>query len=72
LAMKTTVLAYLIGLGGLAAVIFGLWGLVTDKVPEHRMRDYMSAIQTIAVGLVLIASARGLLLLLIIATHPLR
>jgi hypothetical protein len=70
--MKTTVLAYLIALGGLGAVIFGLWGLFTAKVPEHRIRDYMSAVQTIAVGLVLIASARGLLLLLIIATHPLR
>jgi hypothetical protein len=73
--MKTTILAYVIALGGLATLIFGLWGLynlITDKVAEPRPRDYMLPIQTIAVGLVLIGLARVLLLsLVILATHQL-
>jgi uncharacterized membrane protein YidH (DUF202 family) len=73
--MKTTILAYVIALGGLATLIFGLWGLynlITDKVAERRPRDYMLPIQTIAVGLVLIGLARVLLLsLVILATHQL-
>src|SRR5262249_4438830 len=69
LAMKTTVLAYIIGLGGLAMIIFGLWSLyllITERVAELRIRDYASPIQTIAVGLGLIGLARALQLLLFI------
>jgi len=28
LAMKTTILAYVIALGGVAMIVFGLWGLL--------------------------------------------
>ena len=67
--MKTTILAYVIGLGGLATIVFGLWGLyvlITERVAEVRLRDYMSPVQTIAVGFVLIGLARVLQLLLLI------
>lgn len=67
--MKTTILAYVIGLGGLATIVFGLWGLyalITERVAEVRLRDYMSPVQTIAVGCVLIGLARVLQLLLVI------
>jgi len=67
--MKTTVLSYIIGLGGLAMIIFGLWSLyflITERVAELRMRDYVLPIQTIAVGLGLIGLARALQLLLFI------
>ena len=67
--MKTTILAYIIAFGGLAIIIFGVWGLYslsTDSVAEHRAKDYLSPIQTIGVGLVLIGLARALLLLLVI------
>jgi hypothetical protein len=67
--MKTTILAYVIAFGGLAMIIFGFWGLYslsTDSVAELRARDYLSPIQTIGVGLVLIGLARALLLLLVI------
>jgi hypothetical protein len=39
--MKTTVLAYVIALGGLAMIVFGLWGLYTlfkERVTEVRLR----------------------------------
>jgi len=73
--MKTTILAYVIALGGLATLIFGLWGLytlITENVAERRMRDYMLPIEIIAVGLVLIGLARALLLLLVIFAAPIR
>jgi hypothetical protein len=70
LAMKTTILAYVIGLGGLATIVFGLWGLyiilIRERVAEVRPRDYMPPVQTIAIGLVLIGLARALQLLLVI------
>ena len=70
--MKTTILAYVIALGGVAMIVFGLWGhyiLVRERASELRLRDYIPTIQTIAVGLVLIGVARALQLsLLIFAT----
>jgi hypothetical protein len=71
--MKTTILAYVIALGGLAMIVFGVFGLyvlITEKVAELRMKDYIPPIQTIAVGFVLIGLARALqLLLLVLAAH---
>jgi hypothetical protein len=70
--MKTTILAYVIALGGVAMIALGLWGLyilIRERVAELRLRDYVPTIQTIAVGLVLIGVARALqVLLLIFAT----
>jgi len=66
--MKTTILAYVIALGGVAVIVVGLWGLyvlIKERVGELRLRDYIPPIQTIAVGLVLIGLARALQLLLL-------
>jgi hypothetical protein len=69
-AMKTTILAYVIALGGIAMIVFGLWGLyiilIRERVAELHPRDYLPPIQTIAIGLVLIGLARALQLLLVI------
>ena len=68
----TIILAYVIALGGVAMIVFGLWSLYIrfkERVPELRLRDYISAIQTIAVGFVLIGLARVLQLLLLIFTE---
>jgi len=67
--MKTTILAYVIALGGIAMIVVGLWGLyilIKERVAELHLRDYLPPIQTIAVGLVLIGLARALLLLLVV------
>jgi len=67
--MKTTILAYVIALGGVAMIVFGLWGLyilITERVAELRLRDYIPTIQTIAVGFVLIGLAQVLRLSLLI------
>jgi len=67
--MKTTILAYLIALGGVAMIVFGLWGLynlIKERVAELRLRDYMPTIQTIVVGFGLIGLAQALRLLLVI------
>jgi hypothetical protein len=67
--MKTTILAYVIALGGVAMIALGLWGLyilIRERVAELRLRDYIPTIQTIAVGLVLIGLAQALRLLLVI------
>jgi uncharacterized membrane protein YidH (DUF202 family) len=69
LAMKTTILAYVIALGGVAMIALGLWSLyvlITERVTELRLRDYIPTIQTIAVGLVLIGLAQALRLSLLI------
>jgi hypothetical protein len=58
-----------IAFGGVAMIGFGLWGLymlITERVAELRLRDYIPTIQTIAVGFVLIGLARALRLLLVI------
>jgi hypothetical protein len=67
--MKTTILAYVIALGGVAMIALGLWGLyivIRERVAELRLRDYIPTIQTIAVGFVLIGVAQALRLLLLI------
>jgi hypothetical protein len=67
--MKTTILAYVIALGGIAMIVVGLWGLyilIRERVAGLHLRDYLPPIQTIAVGLVLIGLARALQLLLVI------
>jgi hypothetical protein len=67
--MKTTILAYVIALGGISMIVVGLWGLyilIRERVAELHLRDYLPPIQTIAVGLVLIGLARALQLLLVI------
>jgi uncharacterized membrane protein YidH (DUF202 family) len=69
LAMKTTILAYVIALVGVAMIAFGLWGLynlLAEGVAELRLRDYTPTIQTIAVGFVLIGLAQALRLLLVL------
>jgi hypothetical protein len=64
--MKTVVLAYVIALGGVAMIVVGLWNLYILIRARLRLRDYIPAIQTIAVGFVLISLARSLQLLLLI------
>ena len=65
----TKILANVIGVGGVAMIALGLWGFYVLMVGELRLREYILAIQTIAVGFVLIGLARALqLLLLIFAT----
>jgi uncharacterized membrane protein YidH (DUF202 family) len=67
--MKTTILAYVIALGGLAMIVYGLWGhyiLIREGASEPRLRHYIPTIQTIAVGLILIGVARALQLLLLV------
>jgi threonine/homoserine efflux transporter RhtA len=64
--MKTTILAYVIALGSVAMIAFGLWSLyilITERVAELRLRDYISTIQTIAVGFGLAQALRLLLLI---------
>jgi hypothetical protein len=62
--MKTTILANVIVLGGVAMIALGLWCLYIVMVAELRLRDYILTIQTIAVGFVLIGLAQALRLLL--------
>jgi thiol:disulfide interchange protein len=71
--MKTAILAYVIALGGLSMIAFGVWRLyilMKERVAERRlMRDYISMIQTIAVGFGLIGVAQALRLLLQLMPH---
>jgi hypothetical protein len=60
----TTILANVIGVGGVVMIALGLWGLYVLMVGELRLRDHLLTIQTIAVGFVLIGLAQGLRLLL--------
>jgi hypothetical protein len=66
MAMKTAVLAYVIALGGVAMIIFGIYGLIRERAAELGLKGYVPAIQTIAVGFVLIGLARALQLLLLV------
>ena len=69
MAMKTTILAYVMAVGGVAMIVFGLWGLyilIRERVAELRLRDYIPTIQSITVGFVLIGLAQALRLLLLI------
>ena len=71
--MKTAILAYVIALGGLAMIAFGVWRLyilMKERPAESRLvRGYISMIQTIAVGFGLIGVAQALRLLLVLVTH---
>jgi hypothetical protein len=65
--MKTTILVYVIALGGVATIAFGLrdlYILIRERIAERRLRDYIPTIQTIAVGFGLIGVAQALRLLL--------
>src|SRR5262249_33270044 len=67
----TKILANVIGVGGVAMIALGLWGFYVLMVGELRLREYILAIQTIAVGFVLIGLAQGLrLLLALVALQP--
>src|SRR5262245_11413757 len=67
----TKILANVIGVGGVAMIVLGLWGFYVLMVGELRLREYILAIQTIAVGFVLIGLAQGLrLLLALVALQP--
>jgi ABC-type glucose/galactose transport system permease subunit len=69
--MKTAILAYVIAFGGVAIIVFGIYSLIRERVAELSLRGYVPAIQTIAVGFVLIGLARALqLLLLVFAVLP--
>jgi len=67
--MRTTILAYVIALGGVAMIAFGLWEfyiLIRERVA---LRHYIPTILTIAVGLVLIGLAQALRLLLVLVGY---
>src|SRR5262249_40656156 len=64
LAMKTITLTYVIALGGVAMIVFGIYCLIKERAAE--LRSHIPAIQTIAVGVVLIGLARAVQLLLLI------
>jgi hypothetical protein len=64
--MKTTILAYVIALGGIAMIVFGLWELYILIRERVALRHYIPTFLTIAVGLVLIGLAQALRLLLVI------
>jgi hypothetical protein len=62
--MRTTVLAYLVGLVGLLIIIAGAWGLLilfTGAMPRVPLRYYAMAIGMTSGGLGLVAIAQGLL-----------
>ena len=64
--MKTTILAYVIALGGVAMIAFGLWELYILIRERVAVRHYIPTILTIAAGLVLIGLAQALRLLLVL------
>jgi uncharacterized membrane protein YidH (DUF202 family) len=66
LAMRTTILAYVIALGGVAMIAFGLWELYILIRERVALRHYIPTVLTIAVGLVLIGLAQALRLLLVL------
>jgi uncharacterized membrane protein YidH (DUF202 family) len=66
LAMRTTILAYVIALGGVAMIAFGLWELYILIRERVAVRHYIPTVLTIAVGLVLIGLAQALRLLLVL------
>ena len=66
--MRTTILAYVIALGGVAMIAFGLWELYV-LIRERRLRNYIPTVLTIAVGLVLIGLAQAMRLLLILMRY---
>jgi len=69
LAMRTTILAYVIALGGVAMIAFGLWELYILIRERVALRHYIPTFLTIAVGLVLIGLAQALRLLLVLVGY---
>jgi uncharacterized membrane protein YidH (DUF202 family) len=69
LAMRTTILAYVIALGGVAMIAFGLWELYILIRERVALRQYIPTILTIAVGLALIGLAQALRLLLVLVGY---
>jgi hypothetical protein len=69
LAMRTTILAYVIALGGVAMIASGLWELYILIRERVALRHYIPTILTIAVGLVLIGLAQALRLLLVLVGY---
>ena len=67
--MRTTILAYVIALGGVAMIAFGLWELYILIRERVALRHYIPTILTIAVGLVLISLAQALRLLLVLVGY---
>jgi hypothetical protein len=69
LVMKTTILVYVIAVGGVAMIAFGLWELYILIRERVALRHYIPTILTIAVGLVLIGLAQALRLLLVLVGY---
>ena len=67
--MRTTILAYVIALGGVAMIAFGLWELYILIRERVALRHYIPTFLTIAVGLVLIGLAQALRLLLVLVGY---
>jgi hypothetical protein len=67
--MRTTILAYVMALGGVAMIAFGLWELYILMRERVALRNYIPTILTIAVGLVLIGLAQALRLLLVLVGY---
>jgi len=67
--MKTTILVYVMALGGVAMIAFGLWELYILVRERVALRHYIPTTLTIAVGLVLIGLAQALRLLLVLVGY---
>ena len=67
--MKTTILVYVMALGGVAMIAFGLWELYILIRERVALRHYIPTFLTIAVGLVLIGLAQALRLLLVLVGY---
>jgi hypothetical protein len=67
LAMRTTILAYVIAIVGLALIVAGAWDiyvLYNEQTFEVTLSDYGAAIRTISGGLIMVGLAQALRLLL--------
>jgi hypothetical protein len=67
LAMRTTILAYVIAIFGLALIAAGAWDIYAfsnEQMFEVILSDYWAAIRTIAGGFIMIGLAQALRLLL--------
>ena len=67
--MRTTIFAYVIALGGVAMIAFGLWELYILIRERVALRNYIPTTLTIGVGLVLIGLAQALRLLLVLVGY---
>jgi hypothetical protein len=62
--MRTTILAYVIAIFGLALIVAGAWDIYILSTYEVTLSDYGVSIRTIAGGLIMIGLAQALRLLL--------